>query len=543
MKRRRFLSALLSAAMLLSLCVTVASAAEGGIKTVEITMTAPQVGKALPQDAKVTSTSDAVITKFQWSGDLDNGKPKQGAACSANITIEIKGDSDAVFAKRTAVQVTVNGQKATLLGYKEKKLDVVASFYFKAADTNYTPPQAASESYDTFDYRAYANIYPDLKKAYGYNAEKLYAHYVNFGKAEGRVGTFISGDNPKSGAPIYGLVAGTNRVKESGEQNTYAVVPATLLDAKPPESVSQLDSWRLNQLTHVWWMSNAKLVAEFYHTDEYMGDHWGGSLSTEPVEVRTKFTIPEELDARITAARDVYDWEHGIKRSGLTESAYKASKASEVYKRAMCSDTQILLQCYDYRNGKSTFAAPPADPGKAGQPPVKTVGGFGDVFENSYFADPVVWAVEKKITGGTGNGKFSPGSTCTQAQILTFLWRAKGSPEPEGTVEMEGFDGTEYYYKAVRWAAEQDMVAGDFDPNQPCTRAMAVTYLWKQAGSPDAPAAGFTDVPAGAEFAQAVAWAVEKKITGGTGDGKFSPEQTCTRGQIVTFLYRAFAAV
>ena len=151
----------------------------------------------------------------------------------------------------------------------------------------------------------------------------------------------------------------------------------------------------------------------------------------------------------------------------------------------------------------------------------------------------MVWAVDRKITGGTGNGKFSPGQTCTQAQILTFLWRAAGSLEPEGTVEMEGFDGTEYYYKAARWAAEQGMVEGDFDPDQPCTRAMAMSYMWKQAGSPAAPAASFTDVPVGADYAQAVAWAVEKGVTGGTGNNQFSPAQTCTRGQIMTFLYRA----
>lgn len=542
MRGRRILSALLCALLLLSLCATVAAAEEsGGIKTVEITMTAPQVGKTLPNDAKVTSTSDAVITGFRWSGDLANGKPKQGAACSANITIEIKSGSAAVFAKRTAVQVTVNGQKASLLGYKEKKLDVVASFYFKPVDATYTPPKATSESYETFDYRAYANIYPDLKAAYGYNAEKLYAHYVNFGKAEGRVGTFISGSNPKTGAPVYGLVPGTNQVKMSGEQNTYAVVPATLLDAKPPEKSSQLDNWRLNQLTHVWWMSNAKLVAEFYHTDEYMGDHWGGSLSTEPVEVRTKTTIPEELDARITAARDVYDYEHGIKRSGLTESAYRASKASDVYKRALCSDTTILLQCYAYRNGKSTFAAPPADPGKPGQPPVKTVGGFSDVPESAYYAKPVVWAVDQGITGGTGNGKFSPGRTCTQAQILTFLWRAKGSPEPAGTATLSGVKESAYYYKAALWAKEQGMIGDTFSADAPCTRAMAVTYLWKQAGSPDASAAGFTDVPSEADYAQAVAWAVEQGVTGGTGNNQFSPTRACTRGQIVTFLCRAFA--
>lgn len=544
MKRRRILSALLCAALVLSLCATAAAAAEtGGIKAVAVTMTAPQVGQALPQDARVSSPSAGVtITKLQWSGDLDNGKPKQGAACSANITIEIQPGSDAAFAKRSAVSVTVNGQKASLVGYTEKKLDVIAAFYFQPAPSAYTPPQAAAaESYDTFDYRAYANVYPDLKNAYGYDAEKLYAHYVNYGKAEGRVGTFISGSNPKTNAPIFGLVPGTNQVKPIDDQTSFAVVPATLLDAKPPEKASQLDNWRLNQLTHVRWMSNAKLVAEFYYTDAYMGDHWGGSLSTEPVEVRTKFTIPEELEARTTAVRDVYDYEHGIQRSGLTESAYRASKESDAYKRALCSGTEILLHCYDYRMGQSKFAAPPVDPGKAGQAPAKTVGGFTDVPESAYYAQPVLWAVGREITGGTAAGTFSPGATCTGGQILTFLWRSQGSPEPEGTARIDGLDTGKYYAKAALWAAEKGLIGEDFAPDRPCTRAMAVTYLWKLAGSPEAAPAGFADVPEGSEYAGAVAWAVEKGVTGGTSATAFAPDQTCTRGQIVTFLYRAFA--
>lgn len=91
---------------------------------------------------------------------------------------------------------------------------------------------ASAENYDTFDFRAYANIYPDLKPAYDYNVKKLCAHYVNYGKAEGRVGAFIFGDNFKTNAPIYGLVPGTNEIKSEGNQNSYAIVPATLLDAK-----------------------------------------------------------------------------------------------------------------------------------------------------------------------------------------------------------------------------------------------------------------------------------------------------------------------
>ncbi len=176
-------------------------------------------------------------------------------------------------------------------------------------------------------------------------------------------------------------------------------------------------------------------------------------------------------------------------------------------------------------------------------PEVSVASPFSDVPETAYFAAPVAWAVEKEITTGTTETTFAPNDTCTKAQILTFLWRAKGQIEP--TIDNPFSDVTEenYYYKAALWAYENGLLEGDiFDGSVPCTRAMTVTYLWKLAGRPTASAAcGFTDVDSGAEYAQAVAWCVEQGITTGTGDTTFSPDNICTRGQIVTFLYRALA--
>ena len=159
---------------------------------------------------------------------------------------------------------------------------------------------------------------------------------------------------------------------------------------------------------------------------------------------------------------------------------------------------------------------------------------LADVKTTDPFAPSIAWALGNGATGGTGGGKFFPGSPCTQAQILTFLWRAKGSPAPAGAVS-----GGKYYASAVQWAKEQGLIDGTFSADAPCTRAEAVTYLWKQADSPAAKAASFTDVPAGAGYAKAVDWAVEKGVTSGTGAAAFSPDAVCTRGQIVTFLYRA----
>lgn len=175
---------------------------------------------------------------------------------------------------------------------------------------------------------------------------------------------------------------------------------------------------------------------------------------------------------------------------------------------------------------------------QAGQNPVKT-GGFFDVKSDAYYCGPVLWAVERGITAGTGLTTFSPDATCTKGQILTFLWRAKGQPEPSIANPFRDITSSDYYYKAAVWAAEHGLVSGTaFNAAEPCTRAMTATYLWKLAGSPPAAGSSFSDVPASADYAEAVAWAVSQGITSGTGNNQFSPSATCTRGQIVTFLYR-----
>ena len=167
---------------------------------------------------------------------------------------------------------------------------------------------------------------------------------------------------------------------------------------------------------------------------------------------------------------------------------------------------------------------------------------FDDVDPDAYYAKPVSWAVEQGITSGTSKTTFSPNANCTAAQILTFLWRANGSPKPAGSVPFSDVKSSDYYADAAAWAYEKGIISGGtFGGNTPCTRSMAVTYMWKAAGSPSAGTASFTDVPSGADYAQAVAWAVEKGVTSGTSSTTFSPDSICTRGQIVTFLCRGLA--
>lgn len=183
-----------------------------------------------------------------------------------------------------------------------------------------------------------------------------------------------------------------------------------------------------------------------------------------------------------------------------------------------------------------------ATPGNDTTKPTAAVA-FTDVVETSPFIDGIRWAVEKNITAGTGNGTtFSPNDKCKNGQILTFLWRANGSPEP--TLKTNPYSDSSSipaaFQKAALWAYEKGLVSGpNFNADMLCTRSMAVTYLWVLAGSPKvATAASFTDVSSESGYAEAVSWAVEKGITTGKTGAMFAPEDTCTRGQIVTFLYR-----
>ena len=170
---------------------------------------------------------------------------------------------------------------------------------------------------------------------------------------------------------------------------------------------------------------------------------------------------------------------------------------------------------------------------------------FYDVPNNAYFYEAVKWAVKNGITTGVGDNLFAPEQPCTRAQIVTFLWRAAGSPEPKGAASgMTDVVSGSYYEKAVAWAIENGITTGTttstFSPDATCTRAQAVTFLARALKAKAASAAEFSDVPTGSYFADAVAWAAANGVTEGIGGGLFGSDNDCTRGQIVTFLYRAY---
>ena len=204
------------------------------------------------------------------------------------------------------------------------------------------------------------------------------------------------------------------------------------------------------------------------------------------------------------------------------------------------------LKLTDKGNGKYTFTMPGSKVTVSAEFVEEQAASiFADVPADAYYAKAVEWAVKKGITNGKANGLFGSNDPCTRGQIVTFLWRAAGSPAPKGTVKVPSdvLPGS-YCYDAVAWALENDitngLADGTFGVNNTCTRGQSVTFLYRAMGTAPTTVNGFTDVAAGDFYAEAVAWAVENGVTNGTSASTFSPNAGCTRAQIVTFLFRTY---
>ena len=204
------------------------------------------------------------------------------------------------------------------------------------------------------------------------------------------------------------------------------------------------------------------------------------------------------------------------------------------------------LKLTDRGNGKYTFTMP----GSRVEVKVtfmednSVLNFFYDVPNGAYYYDAVKWAVDNGITGGVGNSFFAPNQPCTRGQIVTFLWRAAGSPVVNYAMNMTDVAEDAYYGEAVRWALSEGITTGTgdgkFSPDATCTRAQSVTFLFRAIGKLVDSKAEFSDVLTDSYYANAVAWAVENGVTNGIGNGLFGPDNSCTRAQIVTFLFRAY---
>lgn len=168
---------------------------------------------------------------------------------------------------------------------------------------------------------------------------------------------------------------------------------------------------------------------------------------------------------------------------------------------------------------------------------------FEDVSSNSYYYDAVLWAVNAGIADGTSESAFPPDEKCTISQIITFLWCANGSPTPQIENPFKDITQTDYYYQAALWAYEKELVSGsEFSPSLPCTRGQTILLFYLLAGSPQAAFSAFEDVALDSAYSRPISWAVEQGSTGGKSNSCFAPDETCTRGEFIAFLYRSEAS-
>ena len=222
----------------------------------------------------------------------------------------------------------------------------------------------------------------------------------------------------------------------------------------------------------------------------------------------------------------------------------KPNEGYELGSLAVKDASGDLLPLADLGNGKYSFVMPDGKVSVKAEFVKTAPTSFVDVPANAYFADAVKWAVDKGITNGLPDTMFGPYASCTRAQIVTFLWRAAGSPEPKTVSSFSDVPESAYYAKAVEWAVENGITNGmtetTFAPDATCTRGQSVTFLHRALKGTASGSANFTDVKSDAFYADAINWAVANNVTNGTSNTTFSPNADCTRAEIVTFLYRAY---
>lgn len=336
----------------------------------------------------------------------------------------------------------------------------------------------------------------------------------------------------------------TYTVTFDGNGGVPSVTRMTTIDQKLPElpTATRSGSYSFNG----WYTEKnggTKITtATLFDKDTTVYAHWtytgstgGGGVTTYPITVKSAkngdVTASHKSAAKGTTITLTVDPDKDFVMDGL----------------AVVDGAGAAIKLTDMGNGKYTFIMPASKvtvEGSFKEEFPDFPNPFSDIAPSDFCCDAVMWAVAKDITNGIGNYTFAPNQPCTRAQIVTFLWRAAGSPAPKSASNFTDVPADAYYAKAVAWAVENGITGGTgdgkFSPDATCTRAQAVTFLYRASGSPAVSGnAAFTDVAADAYYAAAVTWAEKNGITGGIGGGLFGSDQSCTRGQIVTFLYRA----
>ena len=457
------------------------------------------------------------------SGTLDSGKPK--TAGTYTVTAVYEDDNN-------------YGTKAATLTIKPQSVDIpkpdTKTYTYNGADQTYNIPSMPA-------YTVSGNTQKNANET-GYTVTVTLTDKVNTAWADGTIAdktyTFKIMKATPTGAPTY------TKINTSGKKLADAALAiGTIKPAGGTLVWDDGDSQTVAANTAYGWTytpaaadaANYKKLTGSLKPYTVSSSGGGGGSYTPTYAINVDKTVNGSITVSPKSAS---------KGSTVTITV-KPDKGYELDALKALDKDGGKLKLTE-KNGKYTFTMPASKITISGsfvkqaETPVQI---FDDVPVTAYYYEAVKWAADKSITGGIGNNLFAPDAACTRAQIVTFLWRAAGSPEPK---TMRGFDDVSadaYYAKAVAWAIENGITAGTgegrFSPDATCTRAQAVTFLYRASGASAVSGnSAFSDVAADAYYAAAVAWAEKNGVTGGIGGGLFGSDNTCTRAQIVTFLYR-----
>ncbi|MBR5309194.1 MAG: S-layer homology domain-containing protein [Clostridia bacterium] len=587
---KRFLSIILSIVTVLSILPITSMAKTEYIREVSIYNIAPPVAGKLWQGSQPAATSDAPYSVYgtvEWIDETEerilknNEQFKIGHVYTVQIRVEVK---DGYEFDSTATEYNMKGYFYSGGKCIEAKLSkafeyqrwamVVMSYTFPAlkelekieyvAISDVIEPKIGRQSIAREQYLKYSENIEGIN-AYWLENYDWDNHFSGVFKESKRY-TFVVELAPKDGyffADTTKMVASINgRVAEVRAGSGTLLVLYEYKTGKALEKVMGIVTFDIDAPAigaHPSFEPKDNREDGLYYLDkQHEGSTKNGVIWYEGVgNNERKMTENDTFKANenyyvAIRVRPVQGYEFDTDENGdlLVRGAINGNTAIAAGNEEAMFVGYAFTPLKEAETEKPKDAEKPSEPEKEPEKPTENPQeepklAFTDVPKDQYYYDAVMWAVDEGITGGTSTTTFSPDAPCTRGQVVTFLHRMIGSPEP-AAIGMPFTDVNEdaYYYKSVKWALGSNITGGTsattFSPDTACTRGQVVTFLWRTAGQPEAKSdkCDFTDVGSDSYYYKAVLWAVEQGITGGTSADTFSPDSPCTRGQVVTFLYR-----
>ena len=515
-----------------------------GVKTIDsnkVTVAEqPKINISLPEDVEENSPLKAVDNNATTATGLNNAL--------ADL-IAKAGDTLPDGATKVEVQAILNIQALSYTNGTSLKLNIEPQIKYTYKNGDETVKEKTVDVNNS-DIKAPVSISVNLPSSFVPNFAKHGSEWLKV-KTESGVATWQQSSFSEVELVKDDRSATVNFTFEDGHAQSITYGPADIGKTFPTDSKDgyRFNGWKIGDKVYTTLTDEAltALAADATVTADFTknnnggngGNSGGSGVSTYPVSV----TMPKNGKVSV-------DPRNAAKGAAVTVTVTPDS-GYEMDKLTVTDASGKTIPTTDKGNGKFTFTMPNGKVSVSATFKQTTVTppstGFVDVPASAYYADAVKWAVEKGITTGTSATTFSPEASCTRAQMVTFLWRAAGSPAPKATTTaFTDLDKSAYYYDAVLWAVEKGITTGTsattFSPNATVTRGQTVTFLYRFAGQPAVSgSSSFTDVNSSDYYAAAVQWAKEQGITSGTSATTFSPTSDCTRGQIVTFLYRQLA--